>query len=123
MDRLSPMTLAILIGAGVHNAIGAPAGTGDGITFSLTRILRVSIVLIGLQMTAQQAAGVGVRGIAIIAVALVSTQVFTMLMGRMIGVSRGLSLLIGVGTSICGASAIIAAKVAVAGEDDDAAYA
>ena len=46
-----------------------------------------------------------------------------MLMGRLLGVRSGLALLIGVGTSICGASAIVAAKTAVAGEDDDAAYA
>ena len=44
-------------------------------------------------------------------------------MGRALGVARGLALLIGVGTSICGASAVIAAKTATGGKDDDAAYA
>jgi uncharacterized integral membrane protein (TIGR00698 family) len=48
---------------------------------------------------------------------------FTLVMGRALGVARGLALLIGVGTSICGASAVIAAKAATGGKDNDAAYA
>ncbi|MCW2284076.1 putative integral membrane protein (TIGR00698 family) [Rhodoblastus acidophilus] len=120
---LSPMILAVLIGALLHNTIGNIAGTSEGVNFSLRRILRLSIVLIGLQITAQQAMEVGVGGVSIIAFALVATLLATLLVGRLIGVPRGVALLIGVGTSICGASAIVAAKAATGGEDDDAAYA
>ncbi|WP_374544962.1 YeiH family protein [Rhodoblastus sp.] len=123
VDKLSPMILAILIGAAIHNTMGNIAGTADGVNFSLRRILRFSIVLIGLQITAQQAADVGFGGLAIIATGLLATLAATMIVGRLMGVPRGLALLIGVGTSICGASAIVAAKAATGGEDDDAAYA
>ena len=123
VDKLSPMILAVMIGAIVHNSVGQIAGTGDGVNFSLRRILRFSIILIGLQITAQQAGEVGFGGLAIIAAGLVATLSATIFMGRLMGVSRGISLLIGVGTSICGASAIVAAKAATGGEDDDAAYA
>jgi uncharacterized integral membrane protein (TIGR00698 family) len=123
VDTLSPMIISVLIGALVHNTMGNIAGTGEGVNFSLRRILRLSIVLIGLQITVQQAAEVGVSGVAVIAFALVSTLAATILVGRMMGVSRGVALLIGVGTSICGASAIVAAKAATGAEDDDAAYA
>jgi len=123
VDTLSPMIIAVLIGALVHNTMGNIAGTGEGVNFALRRILRLSIVLIGLQITVQQAAEVGFGGVAIIAFALVSTLAATILVGRMLGVSRGVALLIGVGTSICGASAIVAAKAATGAEDDDAAYA
>ena len=71
VDKLSPMILAILIGATIHNTMGNPAPTVPGIQFSLRRILRFSIILIGLQITAQQAAEVGFGGIAIIATGLV----------------------------------------------------
>jgi uncharacterized integral membrane protein (TIGR00698 family) len=123
VDKLSPMILSVLLGAVVHNSVGHIAGTADGVNFSLRRILRLSIVLIGLQITAQQAAEVGFGGIAIIAIGLVATLTATMAMGRLMGVKRGIALMIGVGTSICGASAIVAAKAATGGEDDDAAYA
>jgi uncharacterized integral membrane protein (TIGR00698 family) len=123
VDKLSPMILAILIGAAIHNSLGHVAGTGEGVNFSLRRILRLSIVLIGLQITAQQAAEVGLNGLAIIAFSLLATLAATNAMGRLIGVPRGLALLIGVGASICGASAIVAAKAATGGKDEDAAYA
>ena len=123
VSALSPMILAVLIGVVVHNFIGAPAATRQGAEFSLRRLLRISIVLLGLQITARQAADLGPGALAMIAAALVSTLGFTVLMGRALGVSRGLALLIGVGTSICGASAVIAAKAAIRGDDEDAAYA
>ncbi|SNB60916.1 conserved hypothetical integral membrane protein [Rhodoblastus acidophilus] len=120
---LSPMILSVLIGALIHNTVGAIGGTGEGVNFSLRRILRLSIVLIGLQITGQQAAEVGVGGIGLIAFGLLATLAATLWMGRLLGVPRGVALLIGVGTSICGASAIVAAKAATGGEEDDAAYA
>jgi uncharacterized integral membrane protein (TIGR00698 family) len=122
-SALSPMILAVLLGVFVNNAWGAPAATRAGVAFALRRILRLAIVLLGAQITLAQAAEIGGGGIAAIAITLVSTLAFTMLMGRALGVPRGLALLIGVGTSICGASAVIAAKSATGGDDEDAAYA
>ncbi len=119
----SPMILAVLLGVVVHNFLGAPPVAREGVAFSLRRVLRFSIILLGLQITAGQAAELGVGGLVAIAVALLSTLAFTILVGRALGVSRGLALLIGVGTSICGASAVLAAKAATAGDDEDAAYA
>ena len=120
---LSPMILAVLLGVVLHNSIGAPVAAREGVAFSLRAVLRFSIILLGLQITAGQAAALGVGGLATIATALFGTLAFTILVGRALGVPRGLALLIGVGTSICGASAVLAAKVATAGDDEDAAYA
>jgi uncharacterized integral membrane protein (TIGR00698 family) len=120
---LSPMILSVLIGVVVHNFAGAPHAARKGMAFSLRAVLRFAIMLLGLQITARQAAELGGGGLAMIAAALVSTLAFTLLMGRALGIARGLALLIGVGTSICGASAVIAAKAATGGKDDDAAYA
>ncbi len=117
------MILAVLLGVVLHNSVGAPDAAREGVAFSLRFVLRFSIILLGLQITAGQAAELGVGGLAAIAVALLSTLAFTILIGRALGVSRGLALLIGVGTSICGASAVLAAKAATAGDDEDAAYA
>ena len=120
---LSPMILSVLLGVVLHNSVGAPAAAREGVAFSLRFVLRFSIILLGLQITAGQAAELGVGGLATIATALLGTLAFTILMGRALGVPRGLALLIGVGASICGASAVLAAKIATAGDDEDAAYA
>lgn len=120
---LSPMILAILIGIAFHNVVGTPVRAKEGVTFAMRRILRAAIVLLGLQLTAAQVAEVGASGLAVIALTLVSTFLFTTWLGRLIGVERGLAELIAAGTSICGASAVIATNTVTRAHDEDVAYA
>jgi uncharacterized integral membrane protein (TIGR00698 family) len=107
----------------LHNIVGTPAIAKAGVTFSLRRVLRFAIILLGLQLTAAQVAEVGATGVAIIVTTLVSTFVFTKWLGRLIGVDRQLAELIAAGTSICGASAVIATNTVTDAPDEDVAYA
>ena len=120
---LSPMILATLIGMTLHNVFGTPAWAKPGITFSLKRVLRLGIILLGLQLMASQVAQVGFAGVGVIAATLVATFVFTKWLGRVMGVDAKLTELIGAGTSICGASAVIATNTVTRGSDEDVAYA
>lgn len=120
---LSPMILAILIGMVFHNVIGTPQIARDGVRFCMRRILRAAIVLLGLQLTAAQIAEVGGSGIAIIAATLLATFVFTSWLGRALGIDRKLAQLIAAGTSVCGASAVIATNTVTRANDEDVAYA
>ena len=119
----SPMILAILIGMALHNMIGTPAQAKAGVAFSLRRVLRFAIILLGLQLTAAQIVEVGARGVGIIVATLVATFLFTTWLGRLIGVERKLAQLIAAGTSICGASAVIATNTVTQAHDEDVAYA
>jgi len=121
--NFSPMILAIVIGMAFHNIIGTPLRAKAGVTFSLRRILRFAIILLGLQLTAQQIVEVGPRGFAIIVVTLLATFAFTTWLGRILGVESKLTELIAAGTSICGASAVIATNTVTRGHDEDVAYA
>ena len=123
MIAFSPMILAIMIGMAFHNIIGTPARARPGIAFSLKRLLRVAIILLGFQLTAAQIASVGPRGLAIVAISLTATFVFTVWMGRVLGVGPKLAELIAAGTSICGASAVIATNTVTEAHDEDVAYA
>jgi uncharacterized integral membrane protein (TIGR00698 family) len=123
MAGFSPMILAILIGMLFHNAVGTPAWAKPGVTFSLRRLLRLAIILLGLQLTATQVVEVGGRGLGIIAATLLTTFAFTVWMGRVLGVERKLAQLIAAGTSICGASAVIATNTVTNAHDEDVAYA
>src|ERR1700761_743083 len=67
LGLFSPMILAIVAGMGFHNLIGTPRRARAGVTFSMRRILRLAIVLLGLQLTAAQVVEVGARGLAVIA--------------------------------------------------------
>lgn len=120
---LSPMIIAIVLGIAFHNLIGTPARAKAGVAFALRPILRAAIILLGLQITIQQAAEVGVSGIAIVVTALAGCFAFTVWIGRLIGVDRKLAELIAAGTSICGASAVIATNTVTDAPDEDVAYA
>lgn len=123
MATFSPMILAIVIGIAFHNLVGTPAWAKPGVTFSMRRLLRIAVILLGLQLTATQIIQVGARGLAIIAATLIATFVFTTYIGRLLGVDRKLAQLIAAGTSICGASAVIATNTVTDAPDEDVAYA
>lgn len=123
LGLFSPLILAILLGILVRNTVGTPQVCQLGVTFSLKRILKFAIILLGLQLSLEQVIEVGPVGLGIVAFTLLSTFVFTCWLGRRLGVSRKLSQLIAAGTSICGASAVIATNVVVEGHDEDVAYA
>jgi uncharacterized integral membrane protein (TIGR00698 family) len=119
----SPMILATVIGMMVHNIFGTPAAAKPGVSFSLKRILRLGIILLGFQLMLAQIVAVGAVGVGIILASLIATFLFTKALGRMMGVDAKLAELIGAGTSICGASAVIAANTVTEGSDADVAYA
>src|ERR1700749_4511112 len=123
MTTFSPMILAIVIGIAFHNIVGTPSWAKEGVTFSMRRLLRIAIILLGLQLTITQVTEVGGRGIGIIAATLVTTFAFTVWMGKLLRVDRKLAQLIAAGTSICGASAVIATNTAINAHDEDVAYA
>lgn len=123
LGAFSPMIIAIVLGMAFHNLVGTPAKAKSGVAFSMRTVLRFAIILLGLQLTASQVAEVGVTGVGIIAATLLATFTFTLWLGRLLGVERPLAELIAAGTSICGASAVIATNTVTRAPDEDVAYA
>ena len=123
IGAFSALILAIVLGMIVRNTVGVPAAARPGVSFALKRVLRLAIVLLGLQLSFTQVGQVGGRGVAVVAATLVATFCFTTWLGRKLGVDRKLTQLIAAGTSICGASAVIATNVVTEGADEDVAYA
>lgn len=123
LGSFSPIILAIVIGMAVRNLAGAPAWAQPGLAFSGKRLMRLAIVLLGLQLTFGQVVDIGATGVLLIAVTLVATFLFTTWAGGKLGVEPKLTQLIAAGTSICGASAIAAANAVTRADDEDVAYA
>ncbi len=123
VGALSPMILAMLLGILVGYVVGVPERARAGVQFGIRRVLRWGVVLLGLQLTVQQLAAIGGRGVAIVAVSLLATFLVTKLAGRLLGVDRKLAELIAAGTSVCGASAVIAVNTVTRGSEEDVAYA
>lgn len=123
LKALSPLMLAMVFGIAIRNSLGMNVRLVDGVKFSLRRILRCAIVLLGFQLSLDQLAAIGLTGFGAVAVTLIASFVAIKLVGRLLGVDDGLTALIAVGTSVCGASAVVAANTVVRGTDEDAAYA
>lgn len=123
LGALSPLILSIILGMAVHNGVGTPASCRPGVKFALRPILRLAIMLLGFQLTVDQVLAVGGAGLAVVVASLAATFLFTVWLGRRLGVDEKLSRLIAAGTSICGASAVIAANTVTDGSDEDVAYA
>jgi uncharacterized integral membrane protein (TIGR00698 family) len=115
---LSALTLAIVMGMLVGNTIypRVVAGAASGVTFSKQNLLRLGIILYGLRLTMQDIAHVGVAGVLIDALVLTSTFMLALLLGtRLFKLDRATAILIGAGSSICGAAAVMATAPVVAG--------
>jgi len=120
---LNPVVLALPGGMAIRASVGLPAALRPGAAFTVRQVLRAAIVLLGLQVTpgALLSLGGGALLLAFASVAL--TLPFTMWLGARLGVGAGLAQLIGAGTGICGASAVVAANQVVRAGQEDVAYA
>ncbi|MDQ0313653.1 YeiH family protein [Amorphus orientalis] len=123
LGLISPMIIAVGLGALYTNIVGLDVHARPGVAFAQRPVLRLAIVLLGFQLTLGDILAIGFDGVGIVALTLAATFVFTVLAARVLRVDHHLGLLIAAGTSICGASAIVAANTVVRAKEGDVAYA
>ncbi|HBN8537442.1 YeiH family protein [Pseudomonas aeruginosa] len=125
-NGISALTLAIVLGIVVGNTLypRIAAGSAAGVGFSKQILLRAGIILYGLRLTFQDIAGVGLHGVLLDVLMLASTFGLACLLGtRLFGLDRTTTLLIGAGSSICGAAAVMATEPVVRGRAEQVAVA
>lgn len=118
---ISVLTAAIALGIIVGNTFYArvAASAGAGVTFSKQTLLRTGVVLYGLRLTLHDVAQVGAAGVLIDALVLTSTFTLAVTLGpRLFRLDREISMLIGAGSAICGAAAVMAAEPVVRAKAD-----
>ena len=113
---ISSLTLAMLAGAVLGNvAPGLSAGPlVPGLRFVQRRVLRLGVMLYGLNLSVAQIVSAGSRGIWIDLVMVCSTLGLGWFVGtRLLGLDRETTLLASAGSAICGAAAIVATAPAL----------
>jgi uncharacterized integral membrane protein (TIGR00698 family) len=123
---LSPVFLAIVGGLAVGPVLRAGAGTDrwtPGLQLVSKRLLLVAIVLLGLRFSIGDALGTGGAALGTVAAVIVTGLVVARLVGRWLSVDARLALLIGVGTAICGNSAIGAVAPLVRAREEEVSFA
>lgn len=120
---LSYIMMAILIGLLVGNVVAIPSSFAPGISFCLTKVLRFGIIMMGIRLSIFDAARIGAWGIPIVVACILTGLVLTTYFTRLLRLPDRLGTLMAVGTSICGATAIVATAPAIGAKDQEVAYA
>lgn len=121
--NLEALTIAIIIGIIYNNMIGTQQTFKDGVKFSLKKLLKVGIVLLGFKLNFYAILKLGPKILAMVLIYIPSALTLSILLGKKLKVNKKLSTLIGVGSCICGASAVVAMAPCIDAEDDDSVIA
>lgn len=116
---------AILIGMVL--ALAVPARAGEplqrGVKFTSKKILQYAVILLGFGLNLAQIAQVGATSLPIIVSTITTSLVVAFVLCRALKIPGKISTLIGVGSSICGGSAIAATAPVIDADDEEIAQA
>jgi len=123
---ISPLIIAIVLGMLYSNFLkkGFPEQWTPGITFSAKLILRAAIILYGFRLTFQQIVAVGIPGLMVDLIMVVSTFLIGSIVAiKLLKLDWQTSFLTASGASICGAAAVLATEPVVKAEAHKSAIA
>jgi len=104
---LPAIVLALGLGVLLHTPATQPIYQ-KGLTFSVKRLLRVAIALMGLRIALSDIAALG-AGVVMLTLAVMATTVVSgFLIARLVGLTAGYGALAGAACGVCGASAALA---------------
>ncbi|MEH7453308.1 putative sulfate exporter family transporter [Gottfriedia acidiceleris] len=122
-DHVGPLACAILLALVYRQFFGYPEKLRAGIQFSSKRLLRFAIILYGLKLNIVVIFNDGLplllRGVGTI----IFSIVVLMAIAKWLKADLNLSLLLSIGTGICGAAAIAAVSPIIKSKDEDTAMA
>ena len=120
---ISAVMMAILFGLTISNTIPLSTSLKSGFTFSVKKVLRLGIILLGIRLSIFDVFKLGTLGVPIVLVCILGALFFTTRLNKWLKLPERLGTLIAVGTSICGVSAIVATGPAIDAKDEEVAYA
>ncbi|SFM13596.1 YeiH family protein [Pelosinus propionicus] len=99
-----------------------PASLNLGISFTAKKVLQYAIILLGFEMNLFHVFSVGSQSLLIMISTISAALITACLVGRYLRLEENVNILIGVGTAICGGSAIAATAPVIAATDKEVAY-
>ncbi|MFT0848171.1 putative sulfate exporter family transporter [Actinomycetaceae bacterium L2_0104] len=114
---------AIVIGVAFAILGRKPESLTPGLRFASKMVLQIAVVILGTQLSLRQVAEVGAESFPIMISTLTVCLLAAWLLGKAMRIDSDLNVLIGVGTAICGASAIAAVSPVVKARNEAIAYA
>lgn len=125
LGQLTPViggpVFAILFGMIVAYFIQKNDSLKAGIQFTSKKILQLAVILLGFGMNLADILSKGVQSLPIIITTIATSLIIAMLVFKLLDVPEKTSTLVGVGTSICGGSAIAATAPVIGASDEEIA--
>ncbi|MBW9151477.1 YeiH family protein [Clostridium estertheticum] len=112
----------IVLGIIINNTIGKPKVTLPGIMFTSKKILTWAIVVLGAGLSLTQVLKTGLSSFSVTIFTLAASFITAFAVGKLLGIPYKLKALIGVGTAICGGSAIAAISPIIEADDMEISY-
>jgi uncharacterized integral membrane protein (TIGR00698 family) len=126
LGRAAPIVggpvFAIVLGALIATVRSPSARLRPGITFASKQLLQWSIVLLGAHLSLVEIMRGGARSLPVMLGTLVIVLVLAYVVGRALGLDTDIRRLVGIGTAICGGSAIAAVASVIEADQADIAY-
>jgi uncharacterized integral membrane protein (TIGR00698 family) len=119
---LEPVMIAIILGMVAGNLWQLPKSLHVGIKYSVKKILPLGIVLLGARLHFGDLLKVGAAGLILSAVETAFALCLLWLLARWMNLPHKLGILLGVGTAICGGTAIVATAPVIEAEEKDVVF-
>jgi len=120
---ISTVLIAILLGILMGNAFTPRPGMMVGLDFTQQYILKLGIIFLGIRLSFEEFLKFGSIAIPLIIVCIVGVLILIKLLIKKVPISSKMSYLIAIGTSVCGATAIVATAPVINAKKTEVAYA
>ena len=120
---ISTVMIAILLGIIMGNAFTPRPGMMIGLDFTQKYILKLGIIFLGIRLSFEEFLKFGTVAIPLIITCIVSVLILIKLLIKKVSISSKMSYLIAIGTSVCGATAIVAIAPIINAKKTEVAYA
>ena len=120
---ISTVMIAIIFGIIMGNAFTPRPGMIKGLDFTQKYILKLGIIFLGIRLSFSEFIKFGAIAIPLIVVCIISVLIMVKLLIKKFPISSKMSYLIAIGTSVCGATAIVATAPVINAKKSEVAYA
>ena len=120
---ISTVMIAILLGIIMGNAFTPRPGMMIGLDFTQKYILKLGIIFLGIRLSFGEFIKFGSIAVPLIMVCILSVLILVKLLTKKVSISSKMSYLIAIGTSVCGATAIVATAPIIEAKKTEVAYA
>ncbi|MGV2928934.1 YeiH family protein [Macrococcus capreoli] len=113
---------SIILGIIINNTTRVSNTFQPGIKYASKKVLQYAIIVMGFTLNLRIVAAMGMSSLPITLITITAALLSSVLLGKLLNISENIRTLIGVGTAICGGSAIAAASPIIDAKDDEIAF-